>query len=388
MVVIDLQGEIGWDIWPDEVRKKLTEAGSEDVVVRFSSIGGSVFDGSDIMTLFVDHKRDNPGIVMDLEIKAIAASMGSAIAASPVWDSIGVDVTTAHMIHNPSTFAWGDFHDMVSVAEFLESMRAVYAGLYSTRSGAGESAIIDMMDAETWLFGQAIIDAGFADKIITIDDKGADPLPEDTDPPVDETVIIIAMKKRFEEMKKHQKEVNSDGAFDKDRAAACFRPVDGVVTSGFMQTDEPHGGNSYSWTTTTTDTTGKTPEIKIEKPAPKGGKITEVPKVETKAELREELPAVYDESVQDGVTMERERVAGLVALKLKDEYKDIPEVCAAIDSTIADGGNLADAQTLMNAAMVKIMNDPNRMASLESPGDITTGDPAPTAPQGEKVREV
>jgi hypothetical protein len=101
-----------------------------------------------------------------------------------------------------------------------------------------------------------------------------------------------------------------------------------------------------------------------------------------------ELPAVYDESVQDGVTKERERVAGLVALKARDEYKDIPEVCAAIDSTIADGGSIADAQTLMNAAMVTIMNDPNRMASLESPGDIPGGDPTPIAPQGEKIKEV
>lgn len=367
MVAIDLQGEIGWDIWPDDVRKKLTGAGKEDIVVRFSSIGGSVFDGSDIMTLFVDHKRDNPGIVMDLEIKAIAASMGSAIAASPVWDSVGVDITTAYMIHNPSTFAWGDYREMLGVAKFLELMQTVYVGVYAARSGKSENEIIEMMEADfdgSWLFGQAIIDAGFADKIITVEDAGADPLPEGADEPADENIIIIAMKQKFEEMKKHQKEVNSDGAFDKDRAAACFRPG--------MKKDKP----------------AVVPEINIEKPAPKGGDITEVPSVENKSELKKELPDVYDESVQDGVTKERERVAGLVALKAKDEYKDIPEVCAAIDSTIADGGSIADAQTLMNAAMVKIMNDPNRMAALESPGDISGGDPAPVVSQNEKIREV
>ena len=384
MVVIDLQGEIGWDIWPEEVRKKLSEAGKEDIVVRFSSIGGSVFDGSDIMTLFVDHKRDNPGIVMDLEIKAIAASMGSAIAASPVWDSIGVDSTSAYMIHNASTFTFGDFRDMRAAADFLEAMDIVYTKIYSDRSGISVAEINNMTDAETWLFGQAIIDAGFADKIITIEDEGADPLPEGADEPPDENIIIIAMKKRFEEMKKHQKEVNSDGAFDKDRAAACFRPGKSV-TSGYAVI-EPIV--SMPGVVTTTNTTGETPEINIEKPAPKGGDNTEVPNVENKSELMKELPEVYDESVQDGVNQERERVAGLIALKAKDEYKDIPEVCAAIDSTIADGGNLADAQTLMNAAMVKIMNDPNRMASLESPPVISGGDPAPIAPQGEKVKEV
>lgn len=367
MVVIDLQGEIGWDIWPEEISEKLAAAAGDDIVVRFSSLGGNVFAGADIMNMFIDYKRDHPGVTMNLEIKALAASMGSAIASMEVWDDIGIDSVSAFMIHNPSSFAFGDFREMRRVADFLEAMRAVYSSHYSGRSGMSEAEISELMDAETWYFGQAIIDAGFADRIITADDPGAEQLQEEPELNDDQqTIIILEMKKNLKEMMKHQKEMYKDGSFDREKAAACLNGHKMVTPSA-----------------------PKPAVVDDKTPAPKGGEQTEVSEVETKAELKKELPAVYDESVQDGVKMERERVAELVALKGRDEYKDIPEVCAAIDTAIAEGGSMSDAQTMMNAAMVKIMNDPNRMAALESSGDISGGNDADlTVSTGKKRTEV
>lgn len=359
MTIIELSGEIGWDIWPKNVSEQLKKAGSDDLMVRFSSIGGSVFDGSDIMTLFVDHKRDNPGIKMDLELKAVAASMGSAIAASPVWDSVGVDSTTGYMIHNPSSLAWGDFRELQSMADFLSSMRSVYSDLYSSRSGKSKKEIESLMDSESWFFGQGIVDNGFADKVITSEDAGGEPLAEGEEDNQDENIIIFEMKKKLEEMKKHQKEVS--GAFDKDRAVACLSKIPGTDKKGTKLSDDS----------------------KKTAPVQKGRK-TEVPEVETKAELMKELPEVYAESKMDGVKTERERVAALMALKQKEEYKGIPEVVQVIDTAIEEGNSPEEVQPLMMAAMVKIMKDPARVDEIESPGDIQGGDQKPENPAMKK----
>ncbi len=89
-VVIDLQGEIGWEIRPKSVANKLSRTKGEDIIVRLSTIGGDVFDGADIVNLFMDHRRDNPTIEMHLEVKAVAASYGSALVSAGEWDSMGV----------------------------------------------------------------------------------------------------------------------------------------------------------------------------------------------------------------------------------------------------------------------------------------------------------
>ncbi len=167
MKVIDIQGEIGWDVWAQAVRDSLTEVSSEkEITVRFSSIGGDIFEGADIFAALSDFKKDNPMIKMNLEIKGIAASMGSFISSSPVWDSVAVEEVTGFMVHNPYTFSFGDYREMKSTGEFLERATAAYSNAYASRSGKSIPEIRDMMDKTTWFFGQDIVDAGFADKVL------------------------------------------------------------------------------------------------------------------------------------------------------------------------------------------------------------------------------
>lgn len=97
-VVIDLTGEFGWEIRPSVVSDKLSRVNGEDVIVRLSSMGGDVFDGADVVNLFIDFRRDNPDIKMNLEVKAIAASYGSVLMAAPIWDDVGISVVSAVMI--------------------------------------------------------------------------------------------------------------------------------------------------------------------------------------------------------------------------------------------------------------------------------------------------
>ena len=124
-------------------------------------------------------------------------------------------------------------------------------------------------------------------------------------------------------------------------------------------------------------------EMKSTQPA-EGGKnnIQEEISVIDSKELQEKFPAVHAETMkageQSGVDSERERVKALMEMSKSDNYKDIPEVVDVIMQSIEDGSSVDATQTKMNAAMVKILNDPKRAskmrAELDSPGDISTGE--------------
>jgi ATP-dependent Clp protease, protease subunit len=215
MKVISFQGEIGWDLWPSEVRDALSQANGDDLTIRFSSIGGDIFDGADIFNILVDHKSDNPGIKMNLELKGVAASMGSAIASAPVWSDVAVSPITGYMIHNPMTFAIGDYRDMESSAAFLKVATENYRNVYSKRSGKTADEIQRLMDAETWFFGSDIVAEGFADRVI----ESGEPAGEDNNR------LIMRYKNEFRQMVKNQKQLKQDEGFDSKRAAACFRGV-------------------------------------------------------------------------------------------------------------------------------------------------------------------
>ena len=359
MTILEWQGEIGWELWLADLKRQLKDTKGDDITVRFSTIGGSIFEGGDIFSMLSDHRRDNPNIQMILEIKAIAASMGSAVAASPVWNEITIESISLFMIHNPSSFAFGDFQVMRDNADFLESARDIWATVYTSKTGQTVEEITEMMNAETWLFGQEIIDAGFADRMNE---------PVESSDPVNKVVSLAAMKTKYADMKKRQKELSKDDSFDKQRAVACLKITENNKTM---------------------ETPGKPDEIN--KPVQTGKSKTEVPKVKDKAELKKELPDVYDEVLNDGVIKEREenktRMSGLAEMKASEDYKDIPEAVTVIEASMVDGSSIQSTETKISAAMVKLMKKPGKIDEIESPVQITGGNADPVM-KTEKQREV
>ena len=465
MTILEWMGEIGWDLWVPELKRQLKDTKGDDVTVRFSSIGGSIFEGGDMFNMLSDHLRDNPGIKMNLEIKSVAASFGSLIASSPVWDEITIEPTSMFMLHNPWSIAIGDFMAMQSEADFLKSARDMYIGIYAAASDQSVEEITEMMNDETWLFGQEIVDAGFADKIAE--------QPELSDPQ-DKILSLAAMKARFKDMKKRQKKLSEDEGFNQKRAAACLRTDQMTVTSfkssaklidtpwdksasetrwrnhvgvdsnedlpkasytkrfAYYDPDDNQNFGAYKfphWDHNSSDgefvniaavrnglarvgnsniPADEKPRVEsllrryLDKfnaqqdtsasssvnnnPVQAGNLKTEVPM--DKAELKKENPAVYDESVKDGIDKERERVKKLSEMKATDDYKDIPEVVAVIEKGIVEGDTIEEVNTKMQAAMVKLYKKPGKIDELESPLDLTGGNPAPVTLKTEKQREV
>jgi len=349
MIILEWNGEIGWELWTGRIKGDLKSNSGEDLTIRFSSIGGDIFEGADIMTMLANHKKDNQGIKMNLELGGVAASMGSAIASSPVWDNITVESLTAHMIHRPSSFVYGDHEDMRARADFLEKANNVYAKLYADKSGTPVSEIQILMKDTTWLFGQEIVDAGFADSVSETEQSG------------DKDMILTGMKNKFSTMCTNQAEIHKDDSFDIVRAAACFKQD---VPTKMVNTPDPKGD-----------------EDNDNIPTPVVGKSKmEVPMNEE--ELKKDNPELYNALMKKGADTEREansvRVKNLTEMKAKDEYKSIPKVVLVIDKCISDGATTVEAQPLVMAAMLAMVNDPKKMQALmsaqESPEDIQGGD--------------
>lgn len=330
---IKLHGEVGWEIWASNVIAQLDSVNGDDVTIDFSSPGGDVFEGVEVYNAFTDYKRKNPNAKINFEVKGIAASMGSYIISNPVIDDVKVESNASYMIHNPWLFAIGDYKAMQKKADFLEGLTKMVAPSYADISGKPLDEIRTMMDDETWLFGQEIIDAGFADGIIPAEAQQ------------EKAVALSSSKMLFTNMKKRFEELESQKEFDSDRAAAILK----------------------------TETPVKTDEIL--KPAPVGNLKTEVPMNE--AELKKDNPELYASLMKKGADDERdtnnERVKTLTEMKSKKEYEKFPEVAMVIDKAIMDGTSVDGVYPLITASIMSTVNDPAKMAVVESPGDIAGG---------------
>lgn len=352
MKILEWNGEIGYDLWSSKARADLKLISKEDIKVKLSSVGGDIFEGADIMTAVADYKRANPDSKMHLELGGVAASMGSAIASSPEWETVSVETTTAYMIHRPSSFVYGDFDDMRARADFLEKANDVYAKLYSTKSGKELTEIQSMMKDTTWFFGQEIVDNGFADNVLESEQTG------------DKDMILTGMKNKFSSMCDNQAKLHDGENFDTVKAAAYFK------------TEKP------KMVIPTENVDNNTPSV-VE-----GQSNMEVP-IMNEEELKKDHSKLYDSVMASGETKERDRVKKLSEMKTKEEYKAIPEVVAVLDKAILDGNSIDEAQTMMNAAMVAVLRNPNMAANLDSPEDLGSGDKeTPVMKTKKKISEV
>lgn len=159
MLVIKIDGVIGYDVTVDDVRAQLDEANGQPVTVEVSSPGGSVFQGISIYNLIKNYKG-----AKETKIIGLAASMGSYIALAT--ERVTAEENAVYMIHNASAFSMGDHHEMRKTAQVLESLTNILAKAYKKKTGKTEDEIRAMMDAETYLFGEEIAAEGFADEIM------------------------------------------------------------------------------------------------------------------------------------------------------------------------------------------------------------------------------
>jgi hypothetical protein len=93
-------------------------------------------------------------------IEDIAASAAAYIISAA--DEIEVYDNSVFMIHNPWLVTVGDYRDMNREAKFLDDLTDIMAKNFADSTGKEKKKIRQMFDDETWIFGENIVDQGFA----------------------------------------------------------------------------------------------------------------------------------------------------------------------------------------------------------------------------------
>lgn len=282
----------------------------KELRIVIDSPGGDVFEGVTIFNIIRDFARNNPSVKITTYIQGMAASMASiiALAANAVnqENKIIAEDNSTYMIHNAWGIAIGNENDMREAADFFAGIDSMMRNVYMRKTGKNENDIRSMMDAETWLWGKDILEAGFVDEIIDSENKA--------DEPANMNDSLISARAEF---KKSRELVNSMNlkrggeALKRDWAAAA-------VACGYKKGGEPSKAEALA---------------SVENK--KGGcmKITA-------EELKRDNPDVYTQVFQDGeaagVKKEQARVNRLLTLGQKAGANDYALECIKSNAEPSD----------------------------------------------------
>lgn len=316
-----ISGEIGWDIDAADIAAQFSDAKGGDVDIYIASPGGDVFTGIEIYNVIRDYKRENPDAQIMMTLKGLGASMASYIMMAPV-DMVVAEDNAVFMIHNPWSFAVGDYHEMGKISDFLSGLASIMADAYVKKTGKSKAEIQTMMDAETWLFGDEIKAAGFVDDMVIAEDGEKN-----------KAHALATARLRFGAMANNAQKKTDIKAF-REKAAAMIHEIPAANTTVSNTNDTQKGDN-------------------------------EEMEIKSLADLKTANAAVYKEAVEkfgkDAVAEERERVKALYDLKAK--AKKVGDAVSLIDEAIADGREVSDI-----AGQVTEMV----LAAADSPGALDT----------------
>lgn len=302
MKTIAISGVIGWEVLPEDVRKALEAAAGEDVDIEVSSPGGYVYDGLEIFNLIKNYQGNKQTHLMGM-----AASMASYIVLA--GDRIIAEDNAIFMVHNVWGLAIGDHRDMRKAADVQEGMTKLLAKAYMRKSGKSAEEIEAMMNEETFLFGDEILDAGFVDEIVT-SGEGA----EDKDAAVALAQVSMAKCKKVMEEKREKNQI--------EKAAAMLGGIE-------------------------------KPALPEKKPAATADKNTGEVQTMDLNQLKKEHPdlhaEVYKAGREAGISDERNRTAALQ--KWADADAENDKVLAIVKESIATGKTEAEVMPQLQVAM-------------------------------------
>lgn len=313
MNTVAIDGIIGWDVVAADIRTALGEAGGDDVDLLVSSPGGSVYEGLAIYNAIRDYGRG--GGKVTARVVGLAASMATYIPLAA--ESVTVEDNAVWMVHNPSMIALGDQRQMQKAAAILEGIAGMIAAAYEKKTGTDREDLRAMMDEETYLYGDEIIAAGFADSLVPAGQGAED----------NEEAVALA-RLAVDEMERRLAE--TEPSANMDQIAAML----GGISMHETEPEESVVDGSPD---------GDTPAIEAGQ--------REVPM--NREQLKQEHPDLFDalraEFEEAGVQRERARVAKLRAYIEADP--DNVKLAEVINSAIANGEAAGDIDGKIQVAI-------------------------------------
>lgn len=152
----------------EAINRELAELrNASHVTVRLNSCGGDLYAGLAIH----DVLRSLPAAVT-VRVEGVAASAASVIACA--GDRVVVTPGSIFMVHEGALALCGYYTgaDVRALAEDMDAGVRAMLGVYSAKTGRSVEELRPVVEAETWMVGQEIVDAGFADELEEYD--GAD----------------------------------------------------------------------------------------------------------------------------------------------------------------------------------------------------------------------
>jgi len=328
---INISGEIGWDFTASMIAEQMKEAKGEDIDIDIASPGGDVFDGIQIYNAIRDYKRDNPKSQIMITLKGMGASMASYIMMAPA-DMVLAEDNAVFMIHNPWSFAMGDYRAMAEQSEFLSGLASLMADAYVKKTGKTKAEITALMDNETWLFGDEIKAAGFVDDMMPSGECGTG------DKDDKKKKALSGARLSFNSMKETAQK-RADAEANSKKAAALMKSI----------IPAPSGNENIQ------------PEGK--------GENEVMNEIKTLEDLKTNASAVYSEAVSaisaDAVALERARVKALNELKTK--AVKVGAAVALIDEAIESGKASADIAT---SVMDLVLAAADSIGSVNANGSV------------------
>ena len=317
-------GEDEWRAWfgeetevsSDDVRKALAAfpSGETEMRITIDSPGGDVYEGITIFNIIRDFARNNPDVKITTYVQGMAASMASVIALA-AWsvnprNDVIVEDNSIFMIHNAWGIVIGDENDMREGAEWFSKVDDMLRAVYVRRSGKSDDEIKAMMDAETWLWGDEIVEAGFAAAIMDM-------------PKNDDGIEGVALTK-------NERLVSAKAAFTKSQE---------LMRSVSAKRKENGGGKSFRAAAMALGIAGgllPKNEADFSAENKKGDSSMKI----TVDELKKDNPEIYAQIVKDGenagVAKEQARVSRLLALGEKSGAKEFALECIKNGSDPSD----------------------------------------------------
>lgn len=139
---------------------------AKEIKVHINSGGGDVFEANAIIAAIQASKAK-----VTAEIEGLCASAATSIALA--CDTVRMAQGSLFMIHNASTFGWGDYREFEKTAQLLQKVDASIVARYVEKTGKSADEIRQMMDAETWFSTAEAIENGFVDSAIEKEAKNS-----------------------------------------------------------------------------------------------------------------------------------------------------------------------------------------------------------------------
>lgn len=162
--ILTLSGNVQKKYWRDDdvinakdIRESLDTV-TDDIVIKLNSPGGDVFEGIEIYNYLKDHPSN-----VTVEVTGLAASAATFIVAGA--DEVIMGVGTSLMIHEASTFAWGNKQDIQKTLNALETIDDSILAIYTNKTGQSVERLREWMNEEKWFTADEAVEYGFADYV-------------------------------------------------------------------------------------------------------------------------------------------------------------------------------------------------------------------------------